>query len=916
MSLSAMQREPIAIVGIGCRLPGGADNPEAFWRLLARGVDAISEVPEDRWLLRALYHPDPARAGKIYSRWGGFLEQIDRFDAHFFGIAPREAAVMDPQHRLLLETAWEALEDAGQVPQRLAGTETGVFVGIASRDYGELQSQPSERGKNPYIALGSSACLAANRLSYLFDFRGPSLAVDTACSSSLVAVHLACQSLWRQESTLALAGGVSVLLKPETTMSFCNASMLSPDGRCKAFAAAANGYVRAEGAGVVLLKPLGQALRDGDRIYAVILGTATNQDGRTNGITVPSGPAQEAAQRAACLQAGIDPRRVQYVEAHGTGTPVGDPIEANALGAVFGAGRPADEPCLIGSIKTNIGHLEAGAGIAGLIKTALALRHREVPGNLHFDHPNPQIDFAALKLRVPRRSEPWPANAGGVRLAGVNSFGFGGANAHVVLAEAPSEPAPAPAAGPERAQLVLLSARSPEALHDLAKNYREWLGSERADGSVTLREVAFNTSVRRGHHPHRLAVAAESRQQLVERLGAFLEGEGRPGLTAGRAPAEGKAPLVFVFTGMGPQWWAMGRQLLREEPVFRAAVEHCSDLLRAEAGWSLLDELTAEEARSRIQETWLAQPAIFAIQVGLAALWRSWGLEPDAVLGHSVGEVAAAHVAGALSLADAVRVIRHRSRLQHQTRGMGRMLAVGLSPEETGDLLNGHYAGVAVAAINSPRAVTLSGDAEALREFHQELERRGVFGRFLNVDVPYHSPAMERVRAELLESLADVQPRQPRLPLYSTVTARPVDGLLLDAAYWWRNVREPVRFAETVTSLLNAGHGLFVEIGPHPVLAGSIRECAAEAGKSVTVLASLRRKEPERATLLAALGQLYTLGYPVDWQRLHPEGGRVLSLPTYPWQRERCWQESEESRQKRLARIAHRVFEGGACRAI
>jgi thioester reductase-like protein len=897
---STKQIQPIAIIGIGCRFPGGANDPGTFWKLLSDGVDAIREVPEDRWLLKAFYHPDPARPGKIYSRWGGFLDQIDRFDPHFFGIAPREAAVMDPQQRLLLETAWEALEDAGQVPERLAGSPTGVFIGIASRDFGDLQSRPSERTKNPYLSLGSAASIAANRISYFLDLRGPSFAVDTACSSSLVAVHLACQSLWRKESSVALVGGVNVLLVPETTMSFCNASMMSPDGRCKAFDARANGYVRAEGAGVVLLKPLEQAERDGDRIYAVILGSAVNQDGRTNGITVPSREAQEAVQREVCRLAGVQPQHVQYVEAHGTGTPVGDPIEANALGAVFGAGRAPENPCLIGSVKTNIGHLEAGAGVAGLIKTALALWHREIPAHLHFQSPNPQMDLARLGLRVPQHREPWPEGRGGRRLAGINSFGFGGANAHVLLAEAPSTRETIAAEKPRKALLVPLSARSPEALQALARSYREWLRKEDESDPPALGEIAFNAAIRRSHHLHRLVVVAQAREKLAESLEAFLRSEVRPGLTVGRAAPGGTAPIVFVFTGMGPQWWGMGRQLLREEPVFRAAVEECDGLLQFHGGWSLLKELAADDSTSRIHEAWLAQPAIFALQVGLAALWASWGVRPDAVVGHSVGEVAAAYVAGALSLPDAVAVIFHRSRLQHQTHGLGRMMATGLSLEQASHMLNSHHTEVGIAAMNSPRSVTLSGDSRTLEQLHAELNGRGIFGRFLQVDVPYHSPAMNRVADELRLSLAGITPRGPQVPLFSTVTAQAVEGPILDACYWCRNVREPVKFAETIDNLLTAGHDFFLEVGPHPVLAGSIKECAAEAGKIVTVAASLRREEPERATLLAALGQLYTLGRPVNWNGLHPAGGRVRSLPTYPWQRERCWQESEESRQIRL----------------
>lgn len=930
-------RDPIAIIGIGCRFPGDANNPEAFWQLLRDGIDAISEVPAERFSLHTFYDPNRKKPGKTYSRWGGFIKDIDKFDAQFFGISPREAARSDPQQRLLLTVAWEALENAGLVPIRLAGSSTGVFIGISSHDYSDIQSSVSERhSTNAYTNLGGAMSIAANRISYLFNFQGPSMSVDTACSSSLVAVHLACQSIWNGESTLALAGGVNAILKPEMTIGFSKASMLSPDGRCKSFDARANGYVRAEGAGIVVLKPYKQAVADGDPIIALIRSTVVNQDGRTNGITVPSESSQTAMLQEAYRQAGVEPFQVQYVEAHGTGTPVGDPIEAKALGQVLSLNRPAGNDCFIGSVKSNIGHLESGSGIAGLIKAALCLKHGQIPSNLHFETPNPQIPFDQLQLRVPQRLEPWPAiplspTGRALRIAGVNSFGFGGTNAHVVLSDLEA-PAVAPNTDtyqtktqneePERAHLLLLSARSSEALRSLAQAYQDFLRDEATDD---LSDICYSAALRRSHHEHRLALVATSKAEMAEHVDAFLAGESRLGISSGRTPSPPKIKkieggLVFVFSGMGQQWWAMGRQLLTQEPVFREVIERCDELLRpylqypGGVGWSLKEELTADESSSRINQTHIAQPALFSLQVALATLWRSWGISPSAIVGHSVGEVAAAHVAGVLSLPDAIQVIFHRSRLQAQTAGQGKMLAVGLSEEEALGLLVGFEARVSIAAINSSRAVTLSGDADALEQIANSLEPH-VFKRFLRVEVPYHSPKMDPLKAELLSSLQTINPQPATIPLFSTVTGQATHGPEWDAFYWWQNVRNPVRFATTMDSLMQAGFDIFLEVSAHPVLANSMKECLAEGDKTVSdkgrkasVLPSLRRKKGERVMMLASLGHLYTLGYPIDWNHLYPKeaSGRFpqdassVRLPSYPWQPERYWNESEATQQARV----------------
>jgi acyl transferase domain-containing protein/acyl carrier protein len=880
------KHEPVAIIGIGCRFPG-ANDTAAFWRLLRDGVDAVREVPADRFDQNAFYDPDPATPGKMNTRWGGFLDQVDRFDANFFGISPREAQRMDPQQRLLLEVTWEALQDAGQAPERLAGTQAGVFIGIATNDYGRLQWNDLER-IDAYAGTGNALSIAANRISYLFDFRGPSLAIDTACSSSLVAVHLACRSLRSGECTLALAGGVNLILSPAIAINFTKAGAMAPDGRCKSFDARADGYVRSEGAGIVVLKPLSTALADGDPIYAVIRGSAGNQDGRSNGIMAPNPLAQEAVLREAYRQAEIAPGQVQYVEAHGTGTFLGDPIEAQALGTVLAVDRSPGRKCSIGSVKTNLGHLEAAAGIAGLIKVALALRHREIPPSLHFANPNPHIPFDELPLRVQTALGPWPTESGPA-LAGVSSFGFGGTNAHLVLEQAPPAIGELPDAERDIAtHLLPLSARSPEALGSLARAYQDFLAAPEC--AAALPDVCYTAGARLGHHDHRLAVTGNSPAQLIESLDAFSRGEARPGLSSGRRPAARRRKLVFVFPGQGSQWFGMGRRLLEQEAVFREVIERCDRAMRMYGDWSLLAELAATDAAtSRLNEVDVVQPALFAIQVALAALWRSWGIEPQAVVGHSLGEVAAAYVAGALSLDDAVRVMCHRSRLFKRTVGQGAMAAVDLSIADARSALDGAEDRVSIAVSNGPTATVLSGDPAALAAILDRLQRRDVYCRMVQVDFASHSPQMEPLRADLLQALAGLQPGPASLPIYSTVTGQRGNGPDFDALYWARNMREPVLFSTAVQRLVDDGHDIFLEISPHPILLSAMQQAFHHFGQDCAVLPSLRREEDERAVMLGTLGALYCLGHKVDWTLIHPAGGRCVRLPAYPWQRERCW---------------------------
>ncbi len=882
--------EPIAIIGVGCRFPG-AKNPEAFWQLLCNGVDAITEVPADRWNVDTFYDPKPGSLGKMNTRWGGFLEQVDQFDCQFFGIAPRETIYMDPQQRLLLEVAWEALENAGQVIEQLARTNTGVFIGIGNYDYSRLLAKDLAC-VNAYIGTGNAFSIGANRLSYLFDFRGPSMAVDTACSSSLVAVHLACQSLRSGESNLALTGGVNLLLSPDLTIAFSQSQMMSPDGRCKTFDAKANGYVRGEGCGIVVLKRLSDALRDKDTILALIRGSAINQDGLSNGLTAPNGPSQETVIRQALTNAGVTPAQIGYVEVHGTGTPLGDPIEAKALGAVLAKGRPPGSHCAVGSVKTNIGHLEAASGIAGLIKVALSLQHRQIPPSLHFHQINPYIPLHKLPLQVQQTLGDWP-KVDEPALAGVSSFGFGGTNAHVILEEAPqiqkTQPLEKDPGSYDRAYLLPLSARRHEALRSLARSYQKFLTPTAFDSAVSLQDICYTASIRRSHHDHRLILVFHSREELIEHLEAFLQEGFRSGLSFSHKQRNRRPKLVFVFSGQGPQWWAMGRELWHSEPIFRTTLEQCNQLLRSYASWSLIDELLADESQSRLVETEIAQPAIFALQVALAALWKSWGVEPSAIVGHSVGEVAAAHVAGVLSLEDAVRVVFHRGRLMQQGTGQGKMAAVGLSVADAEPLLAKYEGRLSIAAINSPISIVLSGEATALESVHQSLEPQQIFYRLLRVNYAFHSPQMEPFQDELVQSLQGLNPQVASVPIISTVTGLAQDGSEFDATYWARNIREPVHFATAVEQLVQTKHNLFLEISPHPVLAGNISQCLRHCGQKGVVLPSLRHQEEERVVMLRSLGALYTEGYPIDWSRLYPSGGRCVSLPSYPWQRERYW---------------------------
>ncbi|MET0698784.1 MAG: type I polyketide synthase [Mycobacterium sp.] len=885
---------PLAIVGIGCRFPGGADSADSLWRLLCNETDATRVVPETRWNAARFHDPNPAKVGKIVTRRGGFLSEIDQFDPQFFGMSPREAHSLDPQQRLLLHATWEAMEDAGLPADQLAGTDVGVFIGGFTLDYQLLQNlgRTSRYRFKSHSATGMMMTMLANRISHAFDFRGPSMTIDTACSGSLVAVHLAAQSIWNGECQVALAGGVNVMIGPNTAIAESKSGFLSPEGRSKAFDDSADGYARGEGGAIVIIKPLAQALDDGDEIYAQILGTAVSQDGHTDGITVPRQEAQQAAIATALRRAGVHPNEVGYVEAHGTGTPVGDPIEMRALAGALTAHRSTTKPLLIGSIKTNIGHLEAGAGVAGLIKAALVAKHGYIPANLHLQTPTRHVSLEDLKLDIPATGRPFPDYQR--RVVGVNSFGFGGTNAHVVLAQ---PPAPAPVSTVEHpAQLsptaLPISARSDEALVATAARLAEHLTTH---PDITLADLAYTLGQRRTHLNHRHTLVADSVGDVAQQLQALADGgQISTGRTDPTAPK-----LAFVCTGMGPQWWKMCRGLFEVYPAFTDSIRRSDRELSRHADWSLVDELLRDETSSRMAETEFAQPANFAIQIALAEQLAQFGITPDAVVGHSAGEVAAHHLAGLLTFEQAIEVIYHRSRLQQRTSGQGRMLAVGLDTESLmraidGKVLDEFGRRVSVAAINSPSAVTVAGDGDLIDDMARQLDEAGIFNRHLAVKVPYHTHYMDAVKDDLYRAFDGLSSQTATLPLYSTVTGQQLEEYQAGAAYWWQNTRATVLFEPALRRMLEDGYTHFVELGPHPVLAASIFETAGK--QRVSVKATQRRDTDDSHALLNCVGALHVDGHQVAWDVVHPrDGGRLLKLPSYPWQTKRFWNETQEA---------------------
>jgi len=882
--------EPIAIVGMACRLPTQIDGPSSFWTLLVEGRHGITEVPPERWNLGDYFDPDPSKPGKISTRYGGFLDQIDQFDAAFFGISRREADSIDPQQRLLLELSWEALENAAIDPAGLSGTKTGVFVGISTSDY----MQMAVRRNNPalidaYSGTGTGFSVAAGRLSYTLGLQGPSLALDTACSSSLVGVHLACQSLRTRESDLALAGGVNAILQPDTTISFSRARMMAADGRCKSFDAAADGYVRGEGCGVVVLKRLSDARRDGDRVLAMIRGSAVNQDGRSNGLTAPNGQAQEAVIRAALADGGLGPSEVDYVEAHGTGTPLGDPIEVRALARVFAPGRSLDRPLLIGSVKTNIGHLEAAAGVAGLIKVVLSLQQRQIPPHLHFQRPSPHVDWEHIPVRVVSELTAWDQNGERRRVAGVSSFGFAGTNAHVILEEAPVDGRNAQGGKTDRPlHLVILSARSQEALRQVAERHAGYLG---AHPDEALADFAHTAAAGRSHFSHRLALVSKTTEEVREKLGAVAAGRQPPGVTLGRV--EQRPGVAFLFTGQGSQYPGMARQLYESQPYFAEILDRCEKLLRGKMPRPLFSVLWGAESGT-LDETAHTQPALFAVEYALAELWRSWGIEPSAMLGHSVGEYVAACIAGVFSLEEGLELIARRGTLMQELPRCGGMAALIGDAGRVESLLGRCGEGVSIAAVNGPGETVISGTTEGLEKAVEEGRKEGLRAQLLPVSHAFHSAQMDPMLGEFQRIASRLSFSAPQIPIVSSVSGAWIGEAAPGADYWSRQIRQAVQFLAAMRTLDREGYGVYLEIGPQPTLSAMGRRCVEDTGQ--LWLPSLRRGREDWQQMLESLALLYTRGVEVDWKGFDRGTDRKrLALPTYPFQRQRYWVQQTEA---------------------
>ncbi|WP_051094948.1 type I polyketide synthase [Streptomyces sp. LaPpAH-108] len=903
-----VQDTAVAVVGMGCRFAGVA-GVEEFWASLTSGTDAVTEIPADRFDITPYYAPEPGVPGRTVSRHGGFLDDVFRFDAAFFGIAPVEARGMDPQQRVLLEIVWEALEAAHILPSGLAGSRTGVFIGQATAEYGENGPSALERDVRS-VAGSRLRAVTAGRVSYALDLRGPSVVLDTACSSSLVAVHAARQSLLCGESDLAIAGGVNVILSPYDAIAYSQGAMLSPSGRCRFGSADADGFVRSEGVGVVVLQRLSDALRQGNPVLALLAGSAVTNDGRGSGLLLkPSVDGQVQMLREACRSAHITPGRLDYVEAHGTGTPVGDGVELKALAAAVAQERSPDRPLLIGSVKTNIGHAEAAAGIAGLIKSVLIVRHGVVPASLHQSEPHPLLRNGALPLELVRENRLLP-RSGDRAFVGVSCFGLSGTNAHVVVAEyVPEEARIADGSPPDRGNgshiavlktataqtsaalpsndptdgphLLIISAKSRAALLRLAGAYAEYLSPGGAGRDSGLRDLCATMALRREAHPYRLWVVGDDHDDLADKLRALTEG--RPVAQGGIGEACFGAPrrAVFVFPGQGSQWVGMGRGLYERSTAFRAALDACDGALRAELGWSVVEFLHTVETEfpSDVERV---QPALWAVQVALAAAWRERGIDPDVCMGHSMGEVAAAHVAGALSLADAAAVITRRSRLMLRTAGRGAMLATELSGDDARRLVAQYGDAVCVAAENAPTSTVLAGTSTVLACIAQELRERAVLCRPVKVNVASHSPFMDELRDDLLAQLAGLSPRAVTIPLISTVKGAAVSGPELDAPYWADNLRQPVLFTGTVDALAREQGSVFVEVSPHPVLVTGIEETLTAVDGSAAV-SSLRRHWPEEEELACAVGRFFAAGGVVHWDRWYRGEHRLVPLPTYPW---------------------------------
>jgi len=920
-ALEAAQQEPIAVIGLACRLPGAA-TPEAFWQLLLDGQDLVTAVPAARWDMDQYYDPVPGKPGKSYVRTGAFLDEVDSFDPQFFGISPREAMLLDPQQRLLLEVTWEALERAGQAPLALQQSKTGVFVGVSPSDYGTLMDEIT--GTDTYASTGNGVIFASGRLSHFLGLQGPNLVIDTACSASLIGVHLACESLRNRSSDLALAGGVHLMLVPQSYVLLSQLKALAPDGRSKTFDAAANGFGRGEGCGMVVLKRLSDAVAADDTILAVIRGSAINHDGHSGGLTVPSATAQAALIRQALEKAKVAPAEVGYVDAHGTGTALGDPIELRALAAVFGQ---RTTPLLVGTVKTNLGHLEEAAGVAGLIKVILSMQHGVIPPHLHLHQPTPHIDWDNLPIAVPTTVTPWLHPEGATKkIAGVSSFGMGGSNAHVVVEEAPptawtAESQKTALRHEKRPQhLLTLSAKNEAALAALAHRYQAHLA---AHPDLALGDLCYTAYTGRSHFSHRVSLVAGSVEQMQQKLMLYSTGKSTPGVQSAIVPDHQAPPLLaFLFTGQGAQYVNMGRELYATEPTFRESIDRCDELLRQYLGESLLallypdldEQAHSPQPTAKIDDTAYTQPALFAVEYALAQVWLAWGIQPDLLLGHSVGELVAACVAGIFSLEDGLKLVAARGRLMSALPQDGAMVSLMATEVQVQAAIGPEHKAVAIAAVNGPESVVISGKREPVLAIAERMAAAGVKTHQLTVSHAFHSPLMEPMLDDFRQVAATIVYRAPQIPLVSNVTGtlRPAQGSVTEPAemttpdYWVRHVRAAVRFADGVATLLEQGIRLFLEVGPKPVLSGMVQPVVdanvgsvrATAGKSdqsakpnaCLCLPSVRENQSDWQQMLESVGALYGQGIAIAWAGVdRVQMRRKLVLPTYPFQRQRYW---------------------------
>ncbi len=877
--------EPVAIIGMGCRFPGGAAHPRGFWRLLDQGVDAVSDIPDDRWDAEAYYDPQPQTPGKMYTRRGAFLDNVYDWDPQVFNVSVREAVAMDPQQRLLLEVTWEAIEDAGVPIHTLAGSRTGVFVGTSCDDYAQLILRSNcPTHVSAYTSLGTARSVSVGRIAYVFGLQGPVMQIDTACSSSLVAVHKACQSLRNHESDLAFAGGVNLMLSPHTTIGFCQLKALSPDGRCKTFDANADGYGRGEGCGVVVLKRLSQAIHDGDHVVAIIKGSAVNHNGRSNGLAAPNGAAQTAVIQDAISRANVDPAQIGYVETHGTGTVLGDPIELLALDRALGQRDPNQRVC-IGSVKTNIGHLEAAAGVAGIIKTAMALRHGAIPAHLNMNKPNPRIPWDRLRFDVPPQTTPWPT-PGPTRLAGVSCFGMSGTNVHMILA-APHDPVSQTTqshARPKR-HLLMLSAKTDPALRAQARQYQSFLQNQQ---DTDLANVCASAANRRTHFAHRLAISADNLDQARRQLDTFAQGRNETVDLSNHVSSCRKPQVAWLFTGQGAQHHGMAHDLYHNYPLARQILDHCDEVLAEPLQHSLLDLMDPQSNNAALlDQTRFAQPAIFVVEYALARLWQSWGLGPDVMLGHSIGQCTAACIAGVIDLDDALHWVAERGRLMQSQPGHGRMAAVFASEPQVVQAIQSAGEPVTIAAVNSPTHTVICGDHGAIERTLESLNQQGMTYRLLNVSHAFHSGMMADAACEFASFTQSLTLRPAQIPLICNLDGQLADReTLCDPAYWGRHIQAPVHFWQGLTTLTEMGTRLFLEIGPdaHLTAIGT----RAKPSPNQHWLCSLVRDRLASHTLLECLKQFYLLGVPLDWDAVHQhQNNRPIKLPSYPFQRQR-----------------------------